>query len=418
MRIFSSGSQARSARADYTRGVWSFALLSVLSASLTLDEALAAADAAPELVSARAAALNRRQSASSLPSLTLNPIVQAVPMVRVTQGQPQLEGQLTVQQSVVLSDVAAARRDLASVDATQLWASATERAWVKHAAVARAWLDAWVAHESVQFSAKAQGRAHELVVRLEHALTTGGVTRAEVAAARAYDAEMKLQTLAWEGRRFEAAASLGALLGRDEVVYADEALPEVDEPTLGPRVSPTWDPHVRLLDAQLVVAGARAREAASSWGPVLHVSLTGGYEAPAQWLGGVGLGLTLPVFEKGQAELSAYRALTQKLEGERTEAERRASVEVQLMRHELEHTKEVFVLAHEQQMPAAREALELETTRFERGEVTLQELLLVQRQTLAAEVAERAAHADLLVARLKARQLVALMAGPERSPAK
>jgi outer membrane protein TolC len=168
-------------------------------------------------------------------------------------------------------------------------------------------------------------------------------------------------------------------------------------------------PHVRLLDAQVAASSSRALEAAAQWGTALQVSVSGAREAPSTWLAGVGLGLTLPLFERGQADAATWRTLATRLAGEREVAGRRAAVEVKLLAHELEHTAEVFAVVAGRQLPEALEAARLEGRRFEQGEATLQELLLVRRQVLTARAAALVAQAELVAARVKARELLAVL---------
>ncbi len=79
-------------------------------------------------------------------------------------------------------------------------------------------------------------------------------------------------------------------------------LPEL---TLRDDAAPRALLRVEQAKGALSVEEARAREVTAQWGPQLQVSLQGGREAPSQWFGNFGLGLTLPVFESAEGARAA-----------------------------------------------------------------------------------------------------------------
>jgi outer membrane protein TolC len=384
--------------------------LTLAVAPLTLDQALARADEAADVTAADAAATERREAVSQLPALTSNPTVLLQPGLRAEAGAARPEGQLSVTQGFNVAGLAQARHDVAEHDAVQARALALERRWQRRVQVARAWLDAWAANAATRAAQEDVDHARELVTRLGRAEASGGVTKADLASARAFAAEAEAFLLAWEGRSVDAGAALAMLLGLDELAVVGDAAPELPSARVDD-LTARVPPHVRLLDAQLAAASARALEAAAQWGTQLQVSVSGAHEAPAAWLAGVGVGLTLPLFERGQADVAVQRALATRLAGELDLARRRARIEVKLLAHELEHTREIDEVVNGQQLPQAVEAAKLEGRRFDQGETTLQELLLVRRAVLTARAAAVVARADLLAARLKARELAAVVGG-------
>lgn len=414
LRILTEYSQAALGLTRYKTTMVEAVIITALfaAAPLQLDEALTLADDAPDVAAANLAVQQRRSSVATISALSSNPLIQLQPGLRTQDGVARAEGQVTVQQSFNLADLQGIRRQLASSDAASARAGAIERRWVRRTTVARAWLSLWAA-QAVTSAAKLEAEAaRELAQRLERVARSGGVTLAEVASAKAFAAEAEGAVLLWEGQAFDTSAELGMLLGLGELAQVAGDPADLEAPALDEVAAPkalAMHPHVRLLETQHELARARADEAKAMWGSALHLSLLGGYEAQAQWVSSVGVGLTLPVFERGQAEASAQHSLMTRLEGETSSAKRKAAVELLVVQHELEHSFEVHQLVHDQQLPAAQEALRLESKRFAQGETTLQELLLVRRQAFAALQGEVLARAELLAARVRAREFVRVL---------
>jgi outer membrane protein TolC len=413
LRILTGNSQATFYLTQYKTRMVEAVLTALLAAApLQLDDALTLADEAPDVAAANVAVQQRRASVASISALSSNPVLQLQPGLRTQDGVARAEGQVMLQQSFNLADLQGTRRQLATSDAASARAAAIERRWARRTQVARAWLDLWAANLQTSTAKHEADTANDLAARLERVARSGGVTLAEVFSAKAFAAEAQGAVLLWEGRAFDASAELGTLLGLGELAQVAGDPADVEEPSLEDAATNSalaMHPHVRLLETQHELARARELEAKAMWGTSLHLSLLGGYEAQAQWLSGVGVGLTLPVFERGQAEASAQHSLMTRLQGETSAAKRKAAIELQLVRHELEHTAEVHHLVHDEQLPAAQEALRLETKRFEQGEATLQELLLLRRQAFAASQGEVLARAELQAARVRAREFVRVL---------
>jgi outer membrane protein TolC len=291
--------------------------------------------------------------------------------------------------------------------------SDTEQAALEHRlvrqerrlAVASAWVELWAAQEASRLAHEEEANTRELLARLERASTSGGSTRVELATARAFAAELAALHLEWEGRRVDAAAVVAQLLGAPTLVEASGALPAGE----GDVTRLTAPKQLSVTLAQREVDGERARldESVAQWGTQLQVSLLGGHEAPAQWFAGVGLGVTLPLLEQGRRERTQHLAAVAKLSGARSLEERRASVRLQVLAHELEHTAETLRVVAEEQLPAAEDAVALETKRFMQGEATLLELTLLRRQAVSARIAAALARARYAGARARARELEA-----------
>lgn len=386
--------------------VWWVLSLAVAAAPLSFEEALERADATPELAAAREAVGARREGLARLGPLTSNPTVSLQPGLR-TEGQgPLPEAQVTVSQGFNLGGLAAARRSAAAAELEAAGHALTLSRTERRLAVARAWLDTWAAQQLHVATHDEVDAAKALVGKLERLVASGGVTTAELASARAFAAEAAAFHLDWEGRAVEAGARLALLLSLPDVATVTAAAPALSPLAVDVALAEAL-PETKLRARDAEAAQQRVAEAQAHTAAQLQLSLQGGHEAPTQWFGNVGVGVTLPVFERGQREVARARAEAAQLEGLRRHATAAARVGLQLLAHELDHAAEVYAVVHGAQQPAAAEAARLETRRFEQGEATLLELLLVRRQALQATVAAIEAEVDLIDVRVRAREVLA-----------
>ncbi|MEW5743489.1 MAG: TolC family protein [Myxococcota bacterium] len=384
------------------------ALLATMPVSF--DAAMARAEAAPDVVGAQGAKAARQDGLGQLSSMTGNPLLQAQPGLRAEGGATRPEGQLTLQQSFNVAGLSAARRQSAQQELEAARWEARGRRRDLRIAVARAWLETWATTEASRAVLEEEAMAKELVLRIEKAVASDGMTRVELASARAFAAEARAFHLELEGKSVEAGGRLAMLLGLEELAVVEGPLPDfAGQTTPTDDVVAAW-PGVLRLDAQVQSERARGKEAAAQNGTALQLQLQGGHEAPTQWFANAAVGVTLPLFDVGARDRSAHEAQARLLEGEREKVRSGARVELALLRHELEHTAEVYLTVHDQQLPAAVEAATLELKRFQSGECTLQELLLVRRLAVAARVAAIKAQAAYLAARAHARELEADLA--------
>ncbi len=383
--------------------IWPVHWILLLSlAGLSFTDAVERVDAAPDVASATAAVQARAAALAGLPSLTTNPTLTVQPGFRTDPTVPLPEVVATLQQSFNLAGLASQRRAVAQAELVASRATALERRWQRRVEAGRSWLDAWAAHQAVSLAVEEHAAAQALVQRLERALATQGVTRAEVEGARAFAAEAEAFALMQEGRAFEAEAALATATGAEQVDEVSGEPPTLEE--AGGAVPVTASAQERVLGAQVDAARAREGEARAQWGTSLTATVLAVREVPSQWVGAVGLGVSLPIFERGQAEAGAQRALGVRLRGELEATRRRTHLEARVIEHELVHTAEVFAAVDGRQRVAAVEAARLETLRFDRGEATILELVVLRRQALAARVAALGARADLVLARFKARE--------------
>lgn len=366
------------------------------------DQALARVDSAPDVAQA-AAAVGVRREAPAPGFFSSNPQLTAQPGFRSDDGQLGPEGQLTLQQSLSLSGLGAARREVLQREVELARLDHRLQRQERRLAVSLAWLTLWAAQEASRTAHDEELVSRDLVARLSRAAERGAGTRVELAAARALAAEAASLHLEWEGRRVEAGAALSALLGQRELAEAEGPLPSVEPSDVA---GPATNLAVSRAREALSAEQARAEEVAAQWGPQLQLSLQGGREAPRQWFGNFGVGLTLPVFESGRRERSAHLAAATRLQGELAAEDARAEVRLKLARHEVEHAGETLALLETERLPASEEAAALEARRFAQGEATLFELSLLRRQALSARIATVVARARLVAARAALKELL------------
>jgi cobalt-zinc-cadmium efflux system outer membrane protein len=386
-------------------------LTALLAATpVSFDAALALAEEAPAVSAAQRAAALRERVSGRLTSMTSNPAVSLQPGVRTDSGATGPEGQVTVQQSFNLAGLAGARRDTAAHELTASRLELRGRRRELRVEVARAWLTTWALTEASRAVLEDETSAKELVQRIERVVASDGLTRVDLAQARAFAAEARALHLELEGQAVEAGGRLASLLGLEDVATVVGPVPAF---AAAEDVAPSAAaglPGVRRLEALLEAERSRGVEASAQYGTGLQLQVQGGHEAVSQWYGNVSLGVTLPLFDVGLRERAAHEATAALLEGERDKARAGARVELALLRHELEHTAEVYAVVNEQQLPAAREAAALQARRFLGGECTLQELLVVRRLAVTARVEAIRAEAALLAARATAREVLAELA--------
>jgi cobalt-zinc-cadmium efflux system outer membrane protein len=386
-----------------------FLALLLTSAPISLDDALRLADETAEARSDHEALEVRRGGLRALGSMTSNPVISVYPGARFDPQLNGTESQASLSQSFNLAGLASRRRTTVGHELSQAEFSVLERLLLRRISIAQAWLDSWAAQRIVVLAEKEIEGARDLLGRVEKGAALGSVTAGERASARAFVGEARASRLAWEGRAFDNSAVLGALLGIGAVPVVPVELPRVPEAMLEELTAALANrsPAVRGAEAAALVEEAKEGELAAQWGTSLNVALVGQYESPTRWIGGVNLGVTLPVFETGERERLSVRAAAAERRGLFRQELAKAQVELRVVLHELEHTEETFEVVHDVQLAAAKEAATLETRRFQSGEITLQELLAVRRQAFTAEVNAILAQADVFAARVRANQFVA-----------
>jgi outer membrane protein TolC len=395
--------------------VWPLLTAILATTPLSYDEALIRADRAPEVTAAVGASTARADGLQRLGSMTYNPMLQVQPGLRTENGSTAPEGQLTLQQSLNVAGLASARRETATKELDAARWEARGRRFQLRIAVARAWLETWALTEAGHAVREEEAMAQELVIRIQKAVASDGLTRVDLASAKAFAAEARAFHLELEGQAIDAGGRLAVLLGIDDIASVEGPLPELVEIEAPVADAATSWPGVKRLEAEVNGERSRAQESEALYGTGLQLQLQGGHDAPSQWFANFAVGVTVPLFDIGSRDRSVHEATARLIEGELVKARAGARVELEMLRHELEHTAEVYATVQGQQLPAAVEAANLQLKRFQGGEATLQELLVVRRLAVAARVGAIRAQAALLAARAHAREVTRDLArGDER----
>ena len=268
-------------------------------------------------------------------------------------------------------------------------------------AAARAWCSLWGTQQAYEEARREVSLSEELLRRVQQAAALGALTRADVADARSYAAEARLQSLSLEGEVFDGSIELAREVALEQPVRAAGVLPELPLP---PGVEDTLAsleryPPVALRALQQQAEAARLVELRASKAPILQLGAVaalqpspveaanpgGGVAPPAQAFSVMGAAaLTLPLFDRGQRERGAMVAAERRLRGEVQSETARARIELSLAHHEVGHSGEVLGLLRDQLVPAATEAAQLRETAFRAGEATVVEVLLSRRGAAAA----------------------------------
>lgn len=379
----------------------------VLAATpLPFEEALARAGAHPWVEAAHRAQAQRQAGLDALGVLSANPSVQVMPGARFSSSGVGPEVSVQALQPLSLSGVGARRREAAGREVAAEVVLARVRL-----GVAERWAALWAAEAALRDAQQELRLAGDLLVRLEHAQPSGGVTRLEVASARAWRAEAELLVLGAEGEAFSAGVMLSRSLGLDarEPAQAGEALPEValpDEATLAALVGQVEGAaQVRGSEERRQVELARAEEVRAANGAWLQVGAAATREGTGDVVASGVLHLTLPWFEQGQRERAAALTQAERLSGERLEAVAEARAERVEALHELEHTHETLEVVAQRLVPSSDEAAAAAQRRLEAGEGTAQEWVVLRRAAVVAHARLIRARADVMLARFHVAEL-------------
>lgn len=376
--------------------------LALCAAPLSFEDALSLAARSP-LVSAAARAADVRSAAiARTSSLQSNPSVglQSGARVNTLGTGPEFIGTLT--QSLNLAGSGAARREALLLESAWEQDAALLVAHRTRLSAAEAWLMVWTAQGVLSEAHRELELARDLGARFERAAKSGAITKADLAAVRAWVAEAHLAVLSAEGELFDSGVQFNRLLGLDAAAPAQvtAALPVLTLPapqaladSLG---RAQRAPAVRAAEQLKGAEDARARELLASKGTWLQVGATGGREGLGDVVALATLAVTLPLFDRGEREAAPLHAAATHAEGLAQLALADARAERVLVTHELEHTLETLEVIERELVPANDEAAQGTQRRMEAGEATSQEWVLARRAALAAHsrlVRARASHA-------------------------
>ncbi|MEA2463673.1 MAG: outer membrane protein heavy metal efflux system [Acidobacteriota bacterium] len=355
------------------------------AAVLTLQEALERArQSAPEVVAARMRIdeARARAAGASLP-FSSNPTV-AVEAGRRSGETSSTDYGVEVGQELELPRRRRARIDAAQAVVTQEEQRAREAEREALRGVATTFLRALESRERAEAAASGKRLAEEALRIAERRYAAGDVAQLDVnlartAVARA-DAEVRIANATLTGR----GTQLQVLLGMTEPVSAAGSLRDALTPATTDLAARAAErPDVRVLDAEIAEAEAEQRIARTLRWPGFGVRASYSREEGDRVVLG-GLGVTLPVLNRGQEATAVANARLARLRVQREALTRTIEAEVRgaVATHDAlraaasEYERTVLPLIEE------NERLALES--YEVGQIGLGDLLLVRRDALEA----------------------------------
>ena len=377
--------------------------------ALTFDEALGLAERAPSVEGGRSAVAAQRDLAGRISSQTANPEVRVVPGYRVTtspSSETRWEGEASLAQSWNLAGLGSRRRESARAEGDQLDAESRAVALARRLSAAQAWIDLWAAQAALADARQEAELAADLAARTGRAADQALLTRADAADAVTYRAEARLLALSVEGEATDLGYRLARETARPPVALATTgALPHPPLPADGARAALVEraaalpEAVARRLSAH--ADAARAAEARAARGTQLSLGAVAHRDNLAEWVVFGQVGLTLPLFDRGEREAAPYAAAAARAQGEAEDAARAAAAELARAFHEVEHTQEVLTELEQGFLAASAEAARLREVAFRAGDATVLEVLVARRSAAAARARLSRAQAAHAWARVK-----------------
>lgn len=364
---------------------------STRAARVSFDRALGLAATAPRVRAAARSLDVKRRYDDRISTLTLNPTIGVQPGYRLLrQGDREPELLIDVVQPWNLAGHGRSRRETANLEAELLVAEARQIALAQRMGAAYAWIELWGAEQVLAEAIREDGVAGELEERVAKAQSLGAVTRADLADARAFHAEIRALTIAARGEVAQRGLFLAQQMGENPVApfATDGSLPEPplpstpDQRALLDRV----DTLPAVLVAEMAARAQRGREVEerSARGTVLSLGIAGQRDAPGGLvLSGVAR-LSFPLFDQGERERGVLAAEAERLQGEREQAFIQSRHDLASSIQEVEHTAALHAQLRDDLVPAAREGAETRRRLFQGGGTTMVEVLQSDRVAISA----------------------------------
>lgn len=373
--------------------------------TLSFHQALVRADAGLDVEAVRRALDLRKNANKRLSRMAYNPEIGVAPGIRERQETSSWapEFQAYARQTLNLHGLGPARRDASALETQEVEARLSALRLSRKTDAADRWTRLWAAEREHALALEELPLAEAIVERITSAVKNGALTAVDLAEAEAYLSETKLRILDAEGTEFEASLALARVVGGDALPRTDGTLPAmpVDEDaskTLAARSGngPTVAAARRAAEAER----ARAKESSAAQGFELHMGVAGGSEVDGNFAAAT-LGLTLPLFNRGERESGAQLAAATELDGQSERVALEARLDVLDALHEVEHTGERLSETRERLLPAQERAAEFRQRLASAGEATTVELLFSRRLVVATRALVARAEADHAFARVR-----------------
>jgi len=349
--------------------------------TMSLAEAVLAADGAPMVAAARSSAEGladaaRRASLLDTVRFEVQPGGQFDPLAGAWVSP---SGQLALEGTLSLAGVTGARRAVAAATAGVVAADSAAHRQDRRLAIVRAWFLRRAAEVDEAAVARAAADAVVVQTTVKRLAATNVVSADDIAEADAFVAEAGLLMLDAEAVRLEAGLHLGRLVGVDVEVATDSATDGAA--TLPPDALGSTRVDLAVAHAEEAVQQARAtlHEHDLRQQPALGIGLAAQVDDPSAGFVYGRLSLTLPSLDGdvvGRAGI-AWRLRT--AEAELEEQRRLHQERLALVVHEVEHQQAARVLITERLLPALRERRRLAERRQALGDGVVFEVVRATR---------------------------------------
>lgn len=378
-----------------------------LPKQVSFDQAIGLSVEAPDVRGAERAVVDKHEMRSGISSMTSNPQVYLQPGFRVAPVANQgAEVQASVMQSWNLAGLSSARVTTARLEEDVLSAQARAKALEQRLDAARAWVDLWSAERVFEVTKQEAALGGDFVRLVEKAAAASAVTKADLADAKAYHAETRLNVIAAEGEMLERGLFLARVLAAgSEALSSSGDLPTVPVPVGTSRKEALQRvanlPMVQAKALEADVERARDVEEKAARGTSLSLGVYLQRDSPGGFVGYGAVGLTFPMFDHGERERSVTVARAAQLEGEKKREVANATTDLALGLHEVDHSQEVVDTISGAMIPALEEALASRLRIFEAGEATILEVITARRNLANARGRLERARAQNAWARVK-----------------
>jgi cobalt-zinc-cadmium efflux system outer membrane protein len=376
--------------------------------TLTLEEALATArERAPALIAARMRvdeASARARAGGVL--FTHNPVFAGSIGDRETPGEDDsTDLEFEVTQSFSMGGGRGARIAAGKADVAQASAEADMGMSFLLRDVEASFHRAVYENERVLLAASAESLAVDLVRIAERRFASGDVARLEVNVAKTALARARAEHNAAASARDESVADLRRLLGlaaTDSVQVSGDLRAPTELALSDMLVLAAQRPDVRVLQAEIARADAETRMGGAQRWPRLDVGAGWKREQESEITSAL-VGLTLPLFDRGQLLRDESRARSRRLHGELTALQRALVVEVETA-FSVYRKSVAAARALEDAMPLVHENENLVRRGYETGQLGLGELLLLRREIIEAREVYMARLLDAALAGVELRR--------------
>ena len=333
----------------------------------------------------------RRRADSKIPRMTQNPQWVFQPGARLQEESERgFAAQAQLTQSWNLRNPGRARRQAMRAETEALSAELRRRALLQRLDAARAWIDLHAAEQSLELAREELELAHKLVEQAQTAFDARVMTRADLAEARRYAADVDARVVELEGNVHDLGLELSLSAGLDPSTpvttrgpFPEPILP--DGPELERRLANVDDlPQVTTARLEAAAARARAVEARAQRGTQLSLGAAVMRDGPNSLIVPGGVGGTIPLFDRGQSETARAKTEAGMSLAQAEQEQRALRSELAQILHEVQHTRLVQSRIQTELLPTLDELVDARQAARSAGEATVFEVLAARRELMDA----------------------------------